>query len=102
MARLSFIAVKARVSLGFTAQTPGVLAVGTAQQAKSRCRNGSEGDVRELDPASQESGQEKKRRHGEQAPHEERLRVVEEEPHNDSSTPGAKRRLMMNVLPRGC
>ena len=31
---------------------------------------------REFDPASEESGEEKKRRHDEHAPHEERLRVV--------------------------
>ncbi len=51
------------------------------EQAKGRCCKGSEGDVkRELDPASEESGQEKRRRYDEEAPHEERLRVVEKEP----------------------
>jgi len=51
------------------------------EQKKSRCREGSEGDVkRELDPASEDSGQEKKCRYDEDAPHEERLRVVEKEP----------------------
>ena len=51
------------------------------EQARGRCCKGSEGDVqRELDPASEESGEEKKRRRDEHAPHEERLRVVEKEP----------------------
>jgi hypothetical protein len=34
---------------------------------------------RELDPASEESGEQKKRRRDEHAPHEERLRIVEKQ-----------------------
>src|SRR5512141_2163018 len=51
------------------------------EQRKGRRREGSEGDVqRELDPTSEETGEEKKGRHDEHAAHEKRLRVPEKEP----------------------